>query len=104
MTREEYLQRVRTLSGIEVPNEEQEAVIAELTAVFDGYADVATLHEELQQTKDSLSKAQADYTALQERYKKHFWSGEDYDDKPKGKKPEKKQTNYTSFSFEDLLE
>lgn len=71
MTKEEYLTAIRTLSGIEVPTEEQQATIETLVSIYDA----SQTTDRITQLEAELEAERTAHQALQNRFRESFWSG-----------------------------
>lgn len=102
MNREELLARLKKISGIEMPTEEQERDIDELIGAMsvsthtDEEYDAQTTSINDLQTR--LADAEKERDEIKERYRKRFWGEDKSDDKPKSKPKES-----SVFSLEDII-
>ena len=104
MDRNEILARLKKISGIDIPTEEQERDIDELigamsasTHTDDEYEAQTTSINEL---RSQLEDAQRERDEIKERYRKRFWGEEDFSTKKK-ELPKPKETSV--FSLDDII-
>lgn len=72
MTREEFLSSLKSLSGIDIPTEEQQTQIENLVNAFDASSDTNAQIAALQADLDSERTA---HEELRQRFRESFWSG-----------------------------
>ena len=104
MDRNELLARLKKISGIDIPTEEQERDIDELI----GAMSVSTHSDEeyeaqttsINDLRSQLEDAQRERDEIKERYRKRFWGEEDSSTKKKEiTKPKQSQV----FSLDDII-
>lgn len=105
MDRNEILTRLKKISGIDVPTEEQERDIDELigamsvsTHTDDEYDAQTTSINEL---RSRLESAEKERDEIKERYKKRFWGEDENFSTKKKEQPKPKQTPV--FSLDDII-
>ena len=81
MDRNEILLRLKKISGIEIPTEEQEKDIDELIQLFDQ-------DDEREDLRTRLADAEKERDEIKERYRKRFWGEDEEKPKPKPRKSE----------------
>lgn len=96
MTRDEFLAHIKTLSGIDIPTQEEQAVIESMVNAFDQSTDndarISSLEAELATERE-------EHEALRQRFRENFWSGA----KMKGGSDGREKKNAYDITMEDLF-
>lgn len=103
MDRAELLARLKKISGIDIPTEEQERDIDDLIGAMSVSTHTDDEYEaqtnSINDLRSQLENAERERDEIRERYRKRFWS----EDKPEDKKEPSKPKQPTIFSLDDII-
>lgn len=97
MTRDEFLASIKTLTGIDIPTQEEQSVIESMVNAFDERTDIDARISSLEA---ELAAEREEHDALRKRFRESFWGGS----KMKGGRDETdEKKNAYDISMNDLF-